>query len=393
MYHCIIIGAGPSGLMAGVACKNTNSLILEKNNIAGKKLLLTGGGRCNLTNLKSNNDFLNNIDYNKKYLYSAINMFGPKEIYDYFENNGVLLKEEDNNRIFPRSNKSADILSVLLKNTCNIKYNEEVIDIKVFDEYKEVITNNNKYKTKNIIISTGGSSYKNTGSTGDNIKFASIINQPTINLFPTEVGVILKEKLLLAGTSIENVVVKYNKYKKEGNLIFTHRGLSGISIMSLSEYIYLNEDKTIHIDLLPSYDKEELINYIKNYDLEKEIITCLNNFFSKKLITYLLDKLNIKSLKIKNLKNTDLIRLVDLIKNLTYIVDKVCSIDEAYATGGGIDLKYINTTNMESTINKGIYFVGEALDIHGPIGGYNITLALSTGYQAGSNIYSKLNVD
>lgn len=389
MYDCIIIGAGPSGLMAGVACKNTNSLILEKNNVAGKKLLLTGNGRCNLTNLKSNNDFLNNVDYNKKYLYSAINIFGPKEIYDYFENNEVLLKEEDNNRIFPRSNKSADILSVLLKNTCNIKYNEEVIDIKLYDEYKEVITNNNKYKTKNIIVSTGGSSYKNTGSTGNNIKFASIINQPTINLFPTEVGVILKEKLFLAGTSIENVVIKYNKYKKEGNLIFTHRGLSGISIMSLSEYIYLNEDKTIHIDLLPSYDKDELINYIKNYDLEKEIITCLNNFFSKKLITYLLDKLNIKSLKIKNLKNADLIRLVDLIKNLTYIVDKVCSIDEAYATGGGIDLKYINTTNMESTINKGIYFVGEALDIHGPIGGYNITLALSTGYLAGSHISCK----
>ena len=389
MYDVIIIGAGPAGLMAGIASNNLNALILEKNNTAGKKLLLTGGGRCNLTNLKSNNDFLDNVNYNKKYLYSAINLFGPREIYDYFEDNGVLLKEEDNNRIFPVSNKASDILSVLLKNTCNVKYNEEVIDIKLYDEYKEVITNNNIYKTKNIIISTGGSSYRNTGSTGDNMKFANILKQPIVELFPTEVGVILKDKLDLAGTSIDNVKISYMKLKKEGNLIYTHRGLSGISIMSLSEYIYLNEDKTIHIDLIPNYSKEELIEYIKNYDCDKEIITCLNSFFSKKFSLYLLDRLNIESVKIKYLKNKDLIRLVDLIKYLTYSVDKVCPLDEAYATGGGIDMKYINTTNMESTINECVYFIGEALDIHGIVGGYNITLALSTGYLAGYSLNKK----
>jgi len=390
MYDVIIIGSGPAGLMAGIASKNINSLILEKNNIAGKKLLLTGNGRCNLTNLKSNNDFLNSVDYNKKFLYSAINKFGPKEVYEYFNDCGLLLKEEDNNRIFPLSNKASDIVDVLVKNTCNIKYEEEVIEIKNYDLYKEVITKTNIYKTKNVIISTGGSSYKITGSTGDNMVFAKQLNQPTISLYPTEVGVILKDKLDIAGTSIDNVIITYKKYKKQGNLIYTHRGLSGTSIMSLSEFIYLNTEKEIKIDLLPSYTKEELISYIKNYDREKEILTCLNTLFSKRFSLYLLERLNIKSEKIKSINSKDLLKIIDNIKELKYEVDRVCSLDEAYATGGGIDMKYIDTTTMESKINKGIYFAGEALDIHGPIGGYNITLALSTGYLAGKSIEEKL---
>jgi len=390
MYDVIIIGSGPAGLMAGIASKNINSLILEKNNIAGKKLLLTGNGRCNLTNLKSNNDFLNSVDYNKKFLYSAINKFGPKEVYEYFNDCGLLLKEEDNNRIFPLSNKASDIVNILVKNTCNIKYEEEVIEIKNYDLYKEVITKTNIYKTKNVIISTGGSSYKITGSTGDNMVFAKQLNQPTISLYPTEVGVILKDKLDIAGTSIDNVIITYKKYKKQGNLIYTHRGLSGTSIMSLSEFIYLNTEKEIKIDLLPSYTKEELISYIKNYDREKEILTCLNTLFSKRFSLYLLERLNIKSEKIKSINSKDLLKIIDNIKELKYEVDRVCSLDEAYATGGGIDMKYIDTTTMESKINKGIYFAGEALDIHGPIGGYNITLALSTGYLAGKSIEEKL---
>lgn len=383
MYDCIIIGAGPAGLMASIAIDNSKKvLIIEKNSSAGKKLLITGGGRCNVTNLKSNNDFLNEVNYNKKYLYSAINTFGPKEIYNYFQENGVLLKEEEDNKIFPTSNKSADILKVLLKNSkAEINYDEEVLKIK----QGEVVTNKNVYKTKNIIIATGGSSFKYTGSTGDNMKFAHMIKQPITELFPAEVGVILKENNELAGTAIENVIIKYLNRESSGNLMFTHKGLSGSAIMKLSEHIYKNNDKNILIDLLPNISNDELIDIITKYDREKEIISFLNEYFTKRFSLYLMNKLNINK-KIKQLSKPEIINIVNTLKALSFEIDSVEEIDKAYVTGGGIDLKYINSSTMESTINFGIYFVGEVLDIHGPIGGYNITLALSTGYLAGIKI-------
>lgn len=389
MYDVIIIGSGPAGLMAGIeASKSNKTLIIEKNSISGKKLLLTGGGRCNLTNLKTNKNFLEEIDYNKKYLYSAINKFGPEDIYNFFTLNKVLLKIEKEDKVFPVSDKSGDILGCLLENTTNVefKYSEYVVDILIRENYKEILTNKDTYKTNNVIIATGGSSYKVTGSTGDNMKFARMLNQPTVELFPAEVGVVLEEKTDLAGTSIENVVIKYNKYKKNGNLIFTHKGLSGTSIMKMSEHIYLNPEKNISIDFLPFITKEELIDLVNNFDREKEISTFLSNLFSKRFSTYILDRCNVNNGKIKTINSKNLLAIVSLIKDCTFKVKEVDSIDVAYATGGGIDMKYIDSTTMESTINKGIYFVGEALDIHGPIGGYNITLALSTGYLAGSSI-------
>lgn len=390
MYDCIIIGAGPAGLMASIAIDNSKKvLIIEKNLSAGKKLLITGGGRCNITNLKSNNDFLNEVNYNKKYLYSAINTFGPKEIYNYFQENGVSLKEEEDNKIFPASNKSADILKILLKNSkAEINYEEEVLNIK----QGEVVTNKNVYKTKNIIIATGGSSFKYTGSTGDNMKFAQMINQPTIELFPAEVGVILKENNGLAGTALDNVIIKYLNRESSGNLMFTHKGLSGSAIMKLSEYIYKNNDKNILIDLLPNISNEELIDIITRYNREKEIISFLNEFFTKRFSLYLINKLNINK-KIKQLTKPEIINIVNTLKALLFEIDSVEEIDKAYVTGGGIDLNYINSSTMESTINKNIYFIGEALDIHGPIGGYNLTLALSTGYLSGIKIFDVLNKD
>lgn len=388
MYDVIVIGSGPAGMMASIMASKTNKvLLLEKNNISGKKLLITGGGRCNLTNLKSNNDFLKNIDHNRKYLYSTINTFGPYDIYNYFNAN-VLLKEEEDNKIFPLSNKASDIQKFLIKEMHNveIKYNENVKDINLLETYKEVITNNNTYKTKNIIIATGGSSFKETGSSGDNIKFAKILNQPTKYIYPAEVGITLINDLsFLAGTSIEEVEVKYMNKKTTGNLLFTHKGLSGTSIMLMSEHIYQNNEKEIIIDLLPNLNKEEPKNNLNNFDREKEVKTFLNNYFTKRFSDYLVDSLNL-NIKIKSLNNKTIEELINTIKEYKLEVKEVDSIDHAYVTGGGIDMDYINTKTMESKIHKGIYFVGEALDIHGPIGGYNITLALSTGYTAGINI-------
>jgi len=389
MYDVIIIGTGPAGLMAAnVIDKNTKLLILEKNDKPGKKLLITGGGRCNVTNLKSNNDFLNEIHHNRKHLYSTINNFGPWDIYNFFIDNNVPLKEEDENKIFPASDKAVDILNTLLKNiNKKINYNECVEEIIYKENNIKIITNKDIYTTKNLIVATGGTSFKNTGSSGDHIMFAKMLNQPIIDLYPAETGIILKDKLDLAGISLEDVRVSFNKNEFYGNLMFTHKGLSGSSIMKSSEYIYLDKINIINIDLLPNITDDELYNLIINYNREKEINTFLNNYFPKRLSSYILNVNNLQdNFKIKNLTKTQTLKLVETIKKCTFEILKTYDINEAYVTGGGIDMKFINSKTMESTINKGVYFVGECLDIHGPIGGYNITLALSTGYTAGINV-------
>ena len=387
MFDCIIIGAGPAGLMAAIkSSQNNKVLLIEKNSKPGKKLLLTGGGRCNLTNLKTNNEFLNEVNYNKKYLYSAINIFGPNEIYNYFETRNVPLKIEEDNKVFPESNQSVDVLNVLLNELKNVpqNYNETVLEIKNA-KIKEVVTNKNIYQTKNIIIATGGSSFKYTGSTGDNMKFAHMLKQPTIKLFPAETGVKLIEQTYLAGTSILEVTIYFENKKSTGNLMFTHLGLGGSAIMKLSEFIYKSSNKDIKIDLLPNFSKEELLTIINNYNSEKNITSLLNNYFTKKFSLYLVNKININK-RIKSLTKTEKEIIINILKELRFEIKEVNELETAYVTGGGIDLKYINSMTMESTINRGIYFIGEALDTHGPIGGYNITLALSTGYLAGLSI-------
>lgn len=387
MFEVIIIGAGPAGLMAGIMSEK-KTLIIEKNDIVGKKLLITGGGRCNVTNNKENREFLNQIEHNKKYLYSTINNFGPKEIINFFETHNVSLKEEEDGKMFPKANKSFVIKEALLNAyKGKINYNEDVEKIIKENDYYIVITNKNEYKTQKLVIATGGSSYKITGSTGDNLKFAKMLKQPVTEIYPAEIGVKLEKPTDIPGQSIDNVIVKVGKRKKEGNLLYTHTGLSGSSVMLISEYIFKDKINEIEIDLLPKYNEEEIKNILNNYDRNKEVHTFLEQYFSKRFSEYLLNYINLeKNIKIKQLNHKELNKLVETIKHIKYNVKNNEKIDLAYVTAGGIDLKYINTKTFESTINKNLYFVGEALDIHGPIGGYNITLALSTGYSAGVSL-------
>lgn len=388
-YDVIIIGAGPAGLMAAIeASKKYKILLIEKNPTPGKKLLITGGGRCNVTNLKPNNSFLNEIDYHKKYLYSTIYAFGPQQIYDFFTKNNVPLKEEKENQIFPVSDKASDILACLTRNIQNATYiyGEEVLAVQINNTYKEVITMQNKYQAKNIIIATGGSSFKQTGSTGDHIKFAKTMNQPTVPLFPAETSVLLDEKNDLAGTSFENVSVKYGKINKQGNLMFTHKGLGGTAIMKMSEHIYLHKEKEIAIDFIPDMNREQLQQMFIEMDREKQVVTCLHQIFTKRFSIYLIHKVGLKEQdKMKNINTKQLNQIIEQIKNTSFTV-RVNVLETAYVTGGGIDLDYMDTKTMESKLHRGVYYVGEALDIHGPTGGYNITLALSTGYTAGTHI-------
>ena len=387
MYDTIIVGSGPAGLMCANQIKNKNILLLEKMNKPGSKLLITGGGRCNLTNLKDNKSFLENVSYNKKFLYSTINTFGPNEVYNYFSKYTKLKAEEDD-KVFPSNDKSSTILNILTKNIQDkISYNEKLIDI-VYEDKIKVITNKNTYMTSNLVLALGGNSYNVTGSTGDIKNICNKLNLNFIPFFPAMTSVKVKEKNDLAGTSFDSVVIKTKKIKCSGNLIYTHVGLSGSAIFKISEHLYLNKLNEIYVDFLPSISNDEFINII-NKSKDIFISTFLKDYFSKRFITYLLSKLKIENKKIKELNKKSIFSLVENIKNMNIKDVSASKLDLAYVTGGGLDLKELNTKNFSLKKYPNIYVVGECTDMHGPTGGYNITLALSSGYTAGCDIKNK----
>lgn len=383
IYDVIIIGAGPAGLMCAKELnKEIKYTILEKNSSPGKKLLLTGGGRCNVTNNLSNKEFIESC-YNNKFIHSMINKFGPKEVRDFFEKNNVPLKEETSGKIFPISNKSVDILNVLT-NDSNITYNENVIDI-IKDNNKYIVnTKNNIYECKYLVIAVGGSSFKITGSSGDSLKFSKMLKQPFVNFYPCEVNLITTVPYLLAGTSVNYVKVKCGEAETTGSFMFTHTGLSGEAIMKISEYT--KDNNTIVIDLIPTKQEEELLHELQELK-EKELVTFYNKYFTKKFSTFL----NEDNKKIKSLSEKKKLEIVNNLKKYQFNNVKTDFLDKAYVTGGGIDMKSIHSTTLESKTNSNLYFIGETLDIHGPIGGFNITLALSGGYISAESINKKLN--
>ena len=394
MYDVIIIGAGPAGIMASIvaASREKKVLLIEKNEKIGKKLELTGGGRCNLINLKKTEDFIKQIPVNNKTLYTILNQFSPMDIYNYFINIGVPLKIEDEDRVFPISNKSKTIIDALYNQLTNhnvtLNLNETVLEINN-NSIKEIVTNKNTYKTKKIIISTGGSSYPQTGSTGDGYVFAKKISQDITKIYPAVTFLINNQPLPLAGITLDSVNIKINKKTVSGSLLFTHIGLSGPAAFKISEEVYKelqnNKTATINIDLIPKYTEEELLNRLNKYNHKKEFNSFIKEYLPKRLADYLVSE-NTSNLKIAEVSNLKKKQLLETIKNYKVDIKSTGNVDQSFVTGGGINMKYINPKTMESTINKGIYFIGELLDIHGHTGGYNITIALSTGYVAGISI-------
>ena len=391
MKDVIVIGTGPAALMCCLELdKNLDVLILEKNYNIGKKLLLTGGGRCNITNNISNSEFLDNISHNKKYLYSTINKFGPSEVINLLSDVG--LKEEEDNKMFPISDRSNDIVNFFRRNiSFPINFNEEVLSVKTGDSYVEVTTTKDVYKCKNVVFAVGGTSFKNTGSTGDVLKFAKDLDVNVVPFYPAESSIILNRVDDLAGTSFENVEVKASKHVSSGNMIFTHKGLSGNAIMNISEYIHLEKIKRIYVDFLPFISEALLIDELK-LKRDYKIVSYLSEFFSKKFIYYLLEKVNVdKDSLIKQIDHKKFDLLISYLKNYEFLVNRVSPIDLAYVCGGGISLKEMDTSKFCLKKNSNIYFIGECIDVHGPIGGYNITLAMSMGYSCSVDINKKLS--
>ena len=402
MSRVIVIGGGASGMMAAIAAKkNGNDVtLLEKNEKLGKKLFITGKGRCNLTNASDINSHMNNLMSNPKFMYRAFNAFDSNDIISLIEESGVKTKVERGNRVFPNSDKSSDVIKALKKQLDSLGVcvilNYEVKDITKDDEFKI----NNDYTCDSLIVATGGLSYKSTGSTGDGYKWAKQFEHKTTKTYPSLVPFNIKEDYCkeLQGLSLKNVNLKLLKddktlYEDLGEMIFTHFGVSGPLVLSASSFVAdkMEDGYKISIDLKPALDEATLDKRIlRDFDKykNKNFNNSLNDLLPKKLIPIIIRLSGIDEYKkVNEITKEERQRLVGLIKNLEFNVDSLRGYDEAIITKGGIDVKEINPKTMESKIVPGLYFVGEVLDLDSLTGGYNLQLAWSTGYVAGNSIY------
>ena len=398
-YEIAVIGGGPAGIMAAIAASQNSSsvILLEKNPKLGRKLLTTGGGRCNITNAKPIKKLLKFYPQ-KNFLKHSFYTLTNEYLLSFFENKGLNFIEEDNNRIFPESEKSSDILKILTDylEDVVISYNFEVKSIS--DDF--VI--NDKIKADKIIIATGGITYPQTGCSIDNYFLTS---QPLTDIKYGLVPLVTKKDLSsIAGVTLYDVVISYKKTKVQGNVLISHVGLTGPGIIDLSNdisesisYNLLENDDVdvdfeIAIDLCPESSREELQDKF-NQDFQTKGKTMIKNylklFLTNKFIDFFLDEINLDGeTQLSRINKKSKNRLIENLKRFTFNItgfnDKLAKV-----TIGGIDLDSINPKTMESTVIPDLYFAGEVLDLHGPTGGYNLKIAFSTGYLAGLSASEK----
>ena len=400
----VVIGGGPAGMLAAYsAAKQGNQVtLLEKNNSLGRKLLITGKGRCNITSsLDDMSDFIKNTPGNGRFLFSAYQNFTNKDIIDLLD---IPVKEERGNRIFPVSDTSKDVLDALIKVLKNekvdIRTNAIVNDIIVKNnQVVGVKVNNEELDADKVIIATGGMSYSSTGSTGDGYKFAEKLGHTIDEPKPALVGFIVdnESKQLckrMQGLSLKNVSLKVLKSNKEiysdfGEMLFTHEGISGPIVLSASVNIAkmdLDDMKAV-IDLKPALSEEQLDDrIIRDFEelKNKQFKNSLDKLLPKKLIPVIIEKTGIdENKKVNEITKEERKRLVRLLKNLTFDIKELDGFDEAIITAGGISIKEINPKTMESKIVKGLFFAGEVIDVYAYTGGFNLQIAYSTGYTAG----------
>jgi len=407
IYDAIIIGAGPAGLIcAGRAAERGRKvLLLEKNSYAGAKLLISGKGRCNLTNAGDIDKFLEEFSRTGVFLRNAFSIFFNKELCAFFEKLGVKLKTERGGRIFPASDRSQDILNALFKylkmNHAAIKFNTEVEGVLIKDGLIEVVTRSEKYYAKKVVICTGGLSYSATGCNGFGFRASKKLKHNVIGLKPGLVGLVTKEGMpkRLQGLSLDNVEIllmsKEKSYEKRfGDMIFTHYGVSGPIILDLSNAAYdlLKEGKavSISINLKPALNFEKLDHRFLR-EIEANPNKTLKNIFvellPRRLIIEFLKYCNVgENIKANQLTKEIRHRLIKGLFDFRFSIIKARGIEEAIVTRGGVDTKEINPKTMESRIVKNIYFAGEVIDVDAKTGGYNMQAAFSTGFVCGDSL-------
>ncbi len=405
MHKVVIVGGGPAGLMASYysALQGNNTVLFEKNEKTGKKLYITGKGRCNLSNNVPVDEFLNNVVSNSKFLYGALNSFTPYDTLSFFENSGLKLKTERGNRVFPLSDKASDVTKTLerlcLDLGVNIKLNKFVEQINVENnQVKSVTINGNEFLCDSVIICTGGLSYPLTGSTGDGYKFAKRLGHSIITPRPSLVGIELNGQYFrdAQGLSLKNVsliakVANKTLFNELGEMLFTHFGISGpivLSCSSLINRVNIN-DLELYIDFKPALDEETLHKrIIREVDSARNkcVSNMLRTLLPKNIISEILKRCNINEDKMcGEITVHERKRLIDVMKKFTLDFKAFRPIEEAIVTSGGVNVKEINPKTMESKLVKGLFFAGEVLDVDAFTGGFNIQIAFSTGYLAGVN--------
>jgi hypothetical protein len=399
----VVVGGGAAGMISAIrAAENGNKVtLIEKNEKLGKKLYITGKGRCNIANLCTGEDFFKNVNSNPKFLISAINKFSPSDLYNFFEGLGVKLKVERGGRVFPASDKSADILDALKKRLnalkVEIKLNESVVSFKKENNrITQVVTNKGQYAASYVILATGGASYPLTGSTGDGYIFAKQLGHTVIEPKPALTPIIFDmpfDPAYPQGLSLKNVTAKIGKFEEFGEMLFTDNGVSGPIVLTLSSKITntIHDSRfTIHdfkIDLKPALTEEQLDNRIlKDFgeNKNKQFKNALDALLPKSLIDYIvkLSKINPEK-PVNTITKAERQGLVKLLKGLTFKIKRLGGFESAIITVGGVCVKEINPATMKSKLVENLYFAGELIDLDAFTGGFNLQIAFSTGHVAG----------
>ncbi|MBR2471999.1 MAG: NAD(P)/FAD-dependent oxidoreductase [Clostridia bacterium] len=404
MYDCIIIGAGPAGMMAASAASDLGKsvVLIEKNKMAGRKLRITGKGRCNVTNAADSGSLMRNINENGRFLFSALSAFDSSDTVSFFEGLGVPLKTERGGRVFPQSDKASDIAEAMYKKAC-----DGGCDF-VCGEVTEILTENGcvsgvrlksgkETHAKSVIIATGGLSYPLTGSTGDGYRMAKLLGHsvtpPRAALVPIETNENWPAEM--QGLSLKNVKLTLkcedkSLFSDQGEMLFTHFGISGPLCLSASCHIKdLSKDYIVEIDLKPALDEKTLdARLLKDFSkyINRDFINALDDLLPAKMIPVFASLSGIDPRqKVNEITKAERNTICKLLKNMRLSVKKLRPIDEAIITAGGINVKEINPSTMESKLVPGLYFAGEVIDVSAYTGGYNLQIAFSTGYLAGSS--------
>ena len=406
-FDVAIVGAGSAGMIAAgrAAELGAKTILIEKNKKPGIKLLLTGKGRCNITNAEFNlKELVKNYGKNGNFLFHAFSIFGPKDVIDFFEKLGLKTKIERGKRVFPTSDQSKDVLKALInyliKNKVDIIYDSEVVGVDCQNrKIKKLILRKREIAAKNYIFCTGGKSYPLTGSTGDGFKWASDLGHHIKDLSPVLVPIKIKEKWIkeLQGLSLKNVEINvFQKGEKEksefGECIFAHFGLSGPIVLDISKKVgelLRNGEVKLSLDLKPALDSATLDERVqrdfKKYQ-NKSFKNCLVDLLPRKLIPVIVKLSNINpEKKVNTITREERHSLVKLLKNLEMTPVGLLGFDSAIVTSGGISLEEIDHKTMKSKIIDNLFFAGEIIDVDGPTGGFNLQACWSTGYLAGEN--------
>ncbi|WP_226036370.1 NAD(P)/FAD-dependent oxidoreductase [Aquibacillus saliphilus] len=420
-YHVTVIGGGPSGLMAAIAAaeNGANTILIDKGHKLGKKLAISGGGRCNVTNRLPQDEVIKHIPGNGRFLYSAFSVFNNYDIIDFFEDLGVHLKEEDHGRMFPVSNSAKSVvdalinrlkeLNVTIKTDCPVK---SIHFDSQEQEHSVILKTNEKFKTKAVVLAVGGKAVPHTGSTGDGYAWARKAGHTITDIYPTEVPLLSNEGFIkekkLQGLALRDIGLSVLNNKKKPiithqmDMLFTHFGVSGPAVLRCSQFVVKemmkgNEEVLLEIDALPKEKEQSLYNeYIQIIDNnpKKNVKNIFKGLVPERYLDFLLSRNEINNEdKTANISREKIRNLISDFKHFQFVVNGSQPIEKAFVTGGGVSTKEVIPNTMQSKIMPGLYFCGEILDIHGYTGGYNITSAMVTGRVAGMNAAWEANAN